>query len=157
MERYPMTAAGYKALQEELEHLRKVERPDVIKKIAEARSHGDLKENAEYHAARERQGFIEGKIQKYEAMLAAAEVIDHTKFSGDTVVFGATVTLLNLNSDKEVTYQLVGEYESDIYANKLSIAAPLARLMLGKSIGDTFVMQISGGREEYEILDVEFV
>ena len=157
MARFPMTVAGYEALKKELDHLRKVERPEIIAKIAEARSHGDLKENAEYHAAREKQGFIEGKIQKYESMMADAEVIKHTQLSGDTVLFGATVTLYEVETEKEIVYQLVGEYESDIKANKLSVAAPIAKALLGKEIGDEVVVRTPSGDKGYEILDVEFI
>jgi len=157
MARFPMTVAGYEALKKELDHLRKVERPEIIGKIAEARSHGDLKENAEYHAAREKQGFIEGKIQKYESMMADAEVIKHTQLSGDTVLFGATVTLYEVETEQEIVYQLVGEYESDIKAHKLSVAAPIAKALLGKEIGDEVVVRTPSGNKGYEILDVAFI
>ncbi|MCK5807982.1 transcription elongation factor GreA [bacterium] len=157
MTSFPITVAGYMALQKELGHLRKIERPEIIEKIAEARSHGDLKENAEYHAAREKQGFIEGKIQKYEGMMADAEVIKHTQLSGDVVLFGATVTLYEMDTEEEVTYQLVGEYESDLKANKLSITAPIAQALLGKEIGDEVIVRTPSGERGYEILDVEFI
>ena len=157
MTSFPMTIAGYQALQKELGHLRKIERPEIIEKIAEARSHGDLKENAEYHAAREKQGFIEGKIQKYEGMMADAEVIKHTQLSGDTVFFGATVTLYEMDTEEEVVYQLVGEYESDLKANKLSITAPIAQALLGKEIGDEVIVHTPSGKRGYEILDVVFI
>ena len=157
MVRYPITVAGHKAIKEDLEHLRKVARPDIIAKIAEARAHGDLKENAEYHAARESQGFIEGKIQKYENMLADAEVINHLELNGETIFFGATVTLYEVDTEEEVVYQLVGEFESDINLNKLSIKSPIAKALLGKEVGDEVVVHAPSGDREYEILDVEFI
>ena len=157
MARYPMTVAGYAAIKKELDQLRKIERPDIIKKIAEAREHGDLKENAEYHAARERQGFIEGKIQKLEGMMADSEVINHLMLSGDRVFFGATVTLFEIETEEEIVYQLVGEYESDIHKNKLSIAAPIAKALLGQEVGDEVVVSTPSGKKEYEILEVEYI
>ncbi len=151
-----MTAAGHQRLNEELRHLKQVERPAVIKAIAEAREHGDLSENAEYHAARERQSFIEGRVQELEDKISRAEVIDVTKLSGDAVKFGATVTLVDEDTDEETTYQLVGQDESDIKNGLLSIQSPLARAMIGKSVGDSFEATTPNGSKSYEILTIAF-
>lgn len=156
MEKVPMTAAGYDRLQEELRHLKVVERPAVIKAIAEAREHGDLSENAEYHAARERQSFIEGRVGELEDKISRAEVIDPTKLSGDTVKFGATVTLADEDTDQEMTYQIVGSEESDIKAGFLSITSPLARALIGKSVGDSVEVPTPGGSKMYEIVTLAF-
>ncbi|WP_448188577.1 transcription elongation factor GreA [Azospirillum sp. sgz301742] len=156
MEKVPMTAAGYDRLQEELKHLKVVERPAVIKAIAEAREHGDLSENAEYHAARERQSFIEGRVGELEDKISRAEVIDPTKLSGDTVKFGATVTLADEDTDQEMTYQIVGSEESDIKAGFLSITSPLARALIGKSVGDSVEVPTPGGSKLYEIITLAF-
>lgn len=156
MEKVPMTAAGYNRLQEELKHLKTVERPAVIKAIAEAREHGDLSENAEYHAARERQSFIEGRVSELEDKISRAEVIDPTKLSGKTVKFGATVTLADEDTDEESTYQIVGQDESDVKNRMLSITSPLARALIGKAVGDSVEVSTPGGSKMYEVVAVEF-
>jgi transcription elongation factor GreA len=157
MEKVPMTAAGYNRLQEELKHLKSVARPEVIKAIAEAREHGDLSENAEYHAARERQSFIEGRVMELEDRISRAEIIDTSKLSGDTVKFGATVTLADEDTEEEITYQIVGQDESDIKEGRLSITAPLARSLIGKAEGDQVEVTTPGGSKSYEIVTVQFV
>ncbi|HZH28226.1 MAG TPA: transcription elongation factor GreA [Azospirillaceae bacterium] len=156
MEKIPMTAAGFARLQEELKHLKSVERPAVIRAIAEAREHGDLSENAEYTAARERQSFIEGRVLELEDKVSRAEVIDPSKLSGDTIKFGATVTLADEDTDEEVTYQIVGQDESDIKAGLLSITAPLARALIGKAVGDNVEVTTPAGSKSYEITAVAF-
>ncbi|MEN8170908.1 MAG: transcription elongation factor GreA [Pseudomonadota bacterium] len=157
MEKTPMTARGAKALQDELTELKTEARPAVIKAIAEAREHGDLKENAEYHAAREQQGFIEGRIQDIEGKLSTAQVIDpSTLNTGGKIVFGATVDLLDVESDSEVTYQLVGEDESDIKLGRISITSPIARALIGKFVDDVAEVQAPGGIREYEVLEVRY-
>ena len=157
MEKTPMTARGAKALEDELTELKTVERPTVIKAIAEAREHGDLKENAEYHAAREQQGFIEGRIQDIEGKLGTAQIIDPTMLNaGGKIVFGATVDLLDVEKDSEVTYQLVGEDESDIKQGRISITSPIARALIGKRVDDVAEVQAPGGLREYEILDIRY-
>ena len=156
MEKVPMTAAGFNRLQEELKHLKITERPAVIKAIAEAREHGDLSENAEYHAARERQSFIEGRVLELEDKISRAEVIDPAKLSGNTVKFGATVTLADQDTDEETTYQIVGQDESDIKNRLLTIQAPLARALINKSVGDSVEVSTPGGSKLYEIVSVEF-
>ena len=156
MNKAPMTAAGYNRLIEELRHLKTVERPTVIKAIAEAREHGDLSENAEYHAARERQSFIEGRVIELEDWIARAEVIDTSKLSGDTVKFGATVTLADEESDEQSTYQIVGATESDVAGGRLSITAPLARTLIGKAVGDVVEVTTPNGSRSYEIVEVAF-
>lgn len=156
MNKVPMTVAGEARLREELEQLKGVERPKVINAIAEAREHGDLKENAEYHAAREQQGFIEGRIQEIEGKLSTAQVIDVTKLpKTGKVIFGVTVELINLDSDEEVTYRIVGEDEADIKAGRLSITSPIARALIGKEEGDVVVVRTPGGDVEYEVVSVE--
>tara|TARA_B100000378_G_C17925344_1_gene371255 strand:+ start:110 stop:571 length:462 start_codon:yes stop_codon:yes gene_type:complete len=151
-----MTVHGEQALRQELEQLKGVERPRVISDIAEAREHGDLKENAEYHAAREQQGFIEGRIQEIEGKLSAAQVIDVTKMpKTGKVIFGVTVELLNLETDDEVRYRIVGEDEADIKAGKISVTSPIARALIGKSEGDVVNVRTPGGDVEYEISGVE--
>lgn len=156
MQKFPMTAKGHTALEAELQHLKNVERKEVIVAIAEARAHGDLSENAEYHAAREKQGFIEGRIKDIEAKLGAAEVIDPLKMSGDIVRFSATVTIVDEDSDEETTYQLVGTDESNIKEFKLSFQAPLSKALIGKSEGDSVSVQTPGGKKTYEILSVDY-
>ncbi len=152
-----MTAPGLQALQEELKHLKNVERHAVIKAISEAREHGDLSENAEYHAARERQGFIEGRIKELENKVARAEVIDVSKLSGKDIKFGATVTLVDDETNEKMTYQIVGVDEADIKKGLLSIIAPLARALIGKSLGDTCDITTPGkGHKSYEIVDVVY-
>jgi transcription elongation factor GreA len=156
MDKVPMTEAGFQRLQDELKHLKGSERPAVIRAIAEARDHGDLSENAEYHAARERQSFIEGQIGEIEDRISRAEVINPARLTGGSVKFGATVTLVDEDTDEEATYQLVGEFEADINAGLLSITAPLARALIGKQVGDNIEVTTPGGSKAYEILKVEF-
>lgn len=156
MEKVPMTRAGHAALDQELRALKSVERPAVIKAIAEAREHGDLSENAEYHAARERQSFVEGRIKEIEALLSRAEVIDPAKLSG-AIKFGATVTLVDEDSDEEKTYQIVGEAEADIEAGLLNIRSPLARALIGKDEGDSVEVRTPGGEKSYEVLSIRYV
>ena len=154
---YPMTPRGYDNLKEELKQLTTKDRPAVISAISSAREHGDLKENAEYHAAKEQQGFIEGRIQELNEKLALANVIDITKLSGDKVVFGAKVSFVDVNTEEESSYQIVGADESDLSQQKISISSPIARALIGKSIGDTLTIPIPKGKIEIEITDVEFV
>ncbi|MCY1127708.1 transcription elongation factor GreA [Frigidibacter sp. RF13] len=156
MEKIPMTRAGYGALDDELKVLKSVERPAVIRAIAEAREHGDLSENAEYHAARERQSFVEGRIKELEALLSLAEVIDPSKLSG-SIKFGATVTVVDEDSDEEKTYQIVGEAEADIERGLLNIRSPLARSLIGKDVGDTAEVRTPGGEKSYEILSIRYI
>ena len=157
MDKTPMTARGAEALREELTKLKSEDRPAVIKAIAEAREHGDLKENAEYHAAREQQGFIEGRIQEIEGKLGNAQIIDPTTINaGGKVVFSATVDLLDVASNEEVTYQIVGEDESDIKLGRISVTSPIARALIGKQVDDVAEVQAPGGIREYEILDVRY-
>ena len=151
-----MTRAGHAALDDELKNLKSVERPAVIKAIAEAREHGDLSENAEYHAARERQSFVEGRIKELEGILSLAEVIDPTKLSGP-IKFGATVTLVDEDSDEEKTYQIVGETEADIERGLLNIRSPLARALIGKDEGDSVEVRTPGGEKSYEVLSIRYV
>ncbi len=155
MQKFPMTVEGEKALRDELQHLKTVERPQVIQAIAEAREHGDLKENAEYHAAREQQGFIEGRIQDIEGKLSNAQVIDiKTIPHSGKVLFGTTVRIINVDTDAEVEYRIVGEDEADIKANRISISSPIARALIGKEEGDVVTVQIPSGTVEYEIDEV---
>ncbi|HCR96842.1 MULTISPECIES: transcription elongation factor GreA [Halomonas] len=157
MNKVPMTVAGEKSLREELNHLKGEARPRVIASIAEAREHGDLKENAEYHAAREQQGFIEGRIQEIESKLSVAQVIDVTKLPNTgKVIFGVTVALLNLDTDASVTYRIVGEDEADIKSGRISVTSPIARALIGKEEGDVAVVKTPGGDVEYEIESVEY-
>lgn len=156
MQKIPMTAGGYQRLEAELKTLKTVERPSVIRAISEAREHGDLSENAEYHAAKERQGWIESRILELEDKLRRAEVIDVSKLSGDKVMFGATVVLADEDTDEESTYQLVGADEADIKSGLLSITAPLARALVGKAEGDSVEVATPGGAKAYEIVSVAF-
>ncbi len=156
MEKIPMTRAGFTALDEELKTLKSIERPAVIRAIAEAREHGDLSENAEYHAAREKQSFIEGRIKELEAMLSLADVIDPSKLSG-AIKFGATVTIVDEDTDEERTYQIVGEAEADIERGLLNMRSPLARALIGKEEGDSVEVKTPGGQKGYEILKVLYV
>jgi transcription elongation factor GreA len=156
IEKVPMTLSGFENLENELRHLKGTERPAVVKAIAEAREHGDLSENAEYHAARERQSFIEGRVQELEDKISRAEVIDVSKLSGKIVMFGATVTLNDDDNDDEVTYQIVGQDESDIKVGRLSITAPLARALIGKTVKDRVEVSTPKGSKSYEILKVAF-
>lgn len=156
MNKIPMTVAGHKALDEELKRLKSVERPAVIAAISEAREHGDLSENAEYHAAKERQGWIEGRVQELEDKLARAQVIDIAKMSGDQVKFGATVTVLDEDTEEEATYQIVGDDEADVKSGKISISSPIARSLINKEVGDVVEVNAPGGLKSYEILDVRW-
>ncbi|MGP3697861.1 transcription elongation factor GreA [Rhodobacter sp. NSM] len=156
MEKIPMTRAGFTALDDELKTLKTVERPAVIRSIAEAREHGDLSENAEYHAAREKQSFIEGRIKELESILSLAEVIDPARLSG-SIKFGATVTIIDEETEEEKTYQIVGEAEADIEAGLLNIKSPLARALIGKDEGDTVEVKTPGGERGYEVVSVRFV
>jgi transcription elongation factor GreA len=156
MEKIPMTPGGLVTLEEELKLLKSVERPAVIRAIAEAREHGDLSENAEYHAARERQSFIEGRVTELEDIISRAQVIDVSQLSGDTVRFGATVTLADEDNDDESIYQIVGAHEADIRSGLLSVHSPLARALIGKHIGDSVEVSTPGGSKSYEIVNVRF-
>lgn len=151
-----MTRAGHTALDAELKQLKSVERPAVIRSIAEAREHGDLSENAEYHAAREKQSFIEGRIKEIEGLLSLAEVIDPSKLSG-SIKFGATVKLVDEDTDEEKTYQIVGEAEADIEKNLLNIKSPLARALIGKDEGDSVEVRTPGGEKSYEVLSIQYL
>ncbi|MET0064794.1 MAG: transcription elongation factor GreA [Candidatus Thiodiazotropha sp.] len=157
MNKVPLTARGAANLQEELKQLKSVERPKVIKAIAEAREHGDLKENAEYHAAREQQSFIEGRIKDIEGKLSHAQIIDVTQLdAGGKVVFGATVVVLELDNDEEFTYQIVGDDEADIKNGLISVSSPIARALIGKQEGDDVFLNTPGGSREFEILEVRY-
>lgn len=157
MNKVPLTVRGAQNLRDELQRLKTVDRPTVIDAIATARAHGDLKENAEYHAAREQQSFIEGRIQEIEGKLSNAEIIDVTKLDADgRVVFGATVDLADEESGEEITYQIVGEDEADIKARLISVTSPIARALIGKNIGDIAIVIAPGGEKEYEILGVRY-
>ena len=152
-----MTGPGLQRLEEELRTLKSVERPAVIRAIAEARSHGDLSENAEYHAARERQSFIEGRIAELEEIVSAVEVIDPSQLSGDHVKFGAHVKVVDEETDREMTYQIVGVHEADIKLARLSVSSPLAKALIGKKVGDSISVPAPGGDRSYEILSVKFI
>jgi len=156
MTKIPMTATGYNRLQDELKRLKTTDRPAVIRAIAEARENGDLSENAEYHAARERQSFIEGRLAELEDKISRAEVIDVSKLSGRQVKFGATVTLVDEDTDEKAAYQIVGQDESDIKTKRLSITSPLARALIGKQVGETVEVSTPGGSKSYEIVKVQF-
>ena len=157
MERIPMTASGYRALEEEINQLKNVERHAIIKMIAEARGHGDLSENAEYHAAKERQAFIEGRVIVLEDSLGRADVIDVSKLSGSAVKFGATVTLADEDTKEKRKYQIVGDLEADAKNGRISVSSPLARSIIGKSKGDTVEVSTPRGAKSYEILKVEWI
>lgn len=152
MQKFPMTVEGEKALREELERLKKVDRPRIVAAIAEAREHGDLKENAEYHAAREQQGFCEGRIQEIEAKLSNAQVIDVKSIpEGDKVIFGSTVDVVNVETDEQTSYKIVGEDEADVKSNKISVTSPIARALIGKEVGEVVLVRTPGGDRELEI------
>ena len=158
MQRYPMTPEGKQALEQELQQLKSVERPRIIAAIAEAREHGDLKENAEYHAAREQQGFCEGRIQEVEAKLSKAQIIDVTKLpKNGRVIFGATVTVLKCDTEEEITYRIVGDDESDIKSGLLSINSPIARGLIGKEVDDVATITTPAGKVDFEIVQVEYI
>lgn len=156
-DRIPMTPRGLTMLREELKNLKEVERPKNVRDIEEARAHGDLRENAEYHAAKERQAFIEGRSREVEGTIALAEVIDPLKLSGTRIVFGATVNLTDVESEDQVTYAIVGEHEADIKRSRIAINAPLARALIGKEEGDTVTLRTGKGSREYQVVSVSFV
>ena len=156
MEKIPMTAQGFEALETEIKHLKSVERPSVIRSISEARAHGDLSENAEYHSAKERQSFIEGRVLELEDKLSRAQVIDVSKLSGKVVKFGATVTVVDEDTDQKAKYQIVGDLEADFAKGRISISSPLARALIGKTNGDTVEVNTPSGGRSYEITKVEF-
>ncbi len=158
MNKVPMTSLGEKQLRSELDDLKKVQRPRIIEAIAEARAHGDLKENAEYHAAREQQSFIEGRIQDIEAKLSLAQIIDVTTMPNDgKVIFGVTVTIANTDSGEEVTYKIVGEDEADIKCNKISVNSPIARALVGKYVDDEAIVRTPQGEVSYDVVKVEYI
>jgi len=157
MEKVPMTAGGYQTLDEELKRLKTIERPAVIAAISEAREHGDLSENAEYHAAKERQGWIEGRIAEIEDKIARAQIIDVSKLSGKQVKFGATVSVVDEDTEEEARYQIVGEHEADVKEGRISLSSPLSRAMIGKEVGEVVEVYTPGGVKAYEILKVEWV
>jgi transcription elongation factor GreA len=158
MSRQPLTKKGVERLRGELAHLKKVDRPKIIAAIAEARAHGDLKENAEYHAAREQQSFVEGRIQHLEYSISHAQIIDVEKLNpGDKVVFGATVTMADEESGEETTYQVVGDVEADIKRNLIAVSSPISRAIIGREIGDVVTVRAPAGDREYEIVDVEYL
>jgi transcription elongation factor GreA len=156
MAKFPMTPRGQQALKDELKQLREVERPKNVQDIEEARAHGDLRENAEFHAAKEKQAFIEGRSREIESILAQAEVIDPGKLSGSRVVFGATVKLTDTDSGDETTYSIVGDFEADIKQGRIAISAPLARALIGRETGDTVTLKTGKGSREYQIAEVRF-
>ena len=157
MQRIPMTAEGYAALEAELKNLKTVERPSVIQAIAEAREHGDLSENAEYHAAKERQSLIEGRIAELEDKTARADVIDTSRLSGETVKFGATVTVMDEDTEDEATYKIVGDDEADVKTGKVSLSSPIARAMIGKEEGDSVEVAAPSGAKSYEIVEIQWI
>ncbi|HUR42519.1 MAG TPA: transcription elongation factor GreA [Aestuariivirga sp.] len=157
MEKVPMTAEGHAAMLEEIRHLKSVERPRIIKAIEEARSHGDLAENAEYHAAKDQQGWTEARVAELEDKISRADVIDISKLSGETVKFGAKVTLVDEETDDKASYQIVGEFEADVKKGKISISSPIARAIIGKKKGDSVEVTTPGGGKSYEILKVKWL
>ncbi|HEY7765346.1 MAG TPA: transcription elongation factor GreA [Aestuariivirgaceae bacterium] len=156
MDKVPMTATGHQAILDEIKHLKSVERPRIIKLITEARAHGDLSENAEYHAAKDQQGWIEARVAELEDKVSRAEVIDVTKLSGDTVKFGAFVALVDEDSDEESVYQIVGEFEADVKKGKISVTSPIARAIIGKKKGDSVEVMTPGGGKSYEIVRIRY-
>lgn len=152
-----MTAGGHAKLEAELKRRKSVDRPAIVEAISEARAHGDLSENAEYHAAKEKQSFNEGRIKELEAVVSRAQIIDVTSLSGNSVKFGATVKLVDEDTEKEITYQIVGEYEASIDDGQISMTAPIAKALIGKEVGDSVEVQAPGGMKTYEILDVKYV
>lgn len=154
MDKYPLTRQGFEALEAELKNLKGVDRPNIIAAIAEARSHGDLSENAEYSAAKEKQSFIEGRIQELEAVISRAQVIDPSQNKGNIIRFGATVVVVDEDNDNESQYQIVGDYEANLEQNKISLSSPLAKALIGKEVGDTAEYVAPGGRKSFEVLDV---
>jgi transcription elongation factor GreA len=155
VERIPMSQNGYAKMKQELERLEKIERPDVVKAIETARAHGDLKENAEYHAAKERQSLTEGRIMELKDKLGRAEVIDCTKVSTKRAVFGTVITLMDMSTDEKITYQLLGPEEADVKSGSISVLAPLGRSMLGKAVGDEIIAKTPGGVREFEVIDIQ--
>ncbi len=156
IDKIPMTIGGFETLQAELKHLKSVERPIIIEAIAEAREHGDLKENAEYHAAREKQSFIEGRIAELEAKLSRVDTFDPATMSGDTIKFGATVKVIDDDTEEESTYQIVGQDETNFDQGKLSLSAPISRALIGKSVGDVVEVTTPKGKKTYEVLNIEY-
>ena len=156
MDKVPLTLKGFETINEELRHLKSTERPSIIRAIAEAREHGDLSENAEYHAAREKQSFIEGRIKELEGIISLAEVIDPKKLSG-TIKFSATVSIIDEETEEEKVYQIVGEPEASIENNKLNVKSPLARALIGKEVGDSVEVKSPGGTKNYEITDIQYI
>ena len=156
MEKVPTTAEGLRSLEDELKNLKSVERPAIIKAIAAAREHGDLSENAEYTSAREKQGFIEGRVIEVEDIISRAEVIDYSKLTGKIVKFGATVQLAEEDTEEKVRYQIVGPYEADLTKRRISVTSPIGRALIGKTVGDTFEVQTPRGARSYEVVTVEF-
>lgn len=156
MDKVPMTANGHQAILDEIKHLKSVERPRIIKLITEARAHGDLSENAEYHAAKDQQGWIEARVAELEDKVSRAEVIDVSKLSGDTVKFGAFVTLVDEDSEEESVYQIVGEFEADVKKGKISVTSPIARAIIGKKKGDSVEVMTPGGGKSYEIVKIRY-
>ena len=157
MEKFPLTRKGFLRLEQELKNLKAVERPNIIAAIAEARSHGDLSENAEYSAAKEKQSFIEGRIQELEAVVSRAQVIDPAEVKGDVIRFGATVAVVDVDTDKENSYQIVGDYEADINENRISLSSPLAKALIGKEVGDEVEYVAPGGKKTFEILEISYI
>ncbi len=157
MEKFPLTKQGFAELEQELKHLKGVDRPNIIAAIAEARSHGDLSENAEYSAAKEKQSFIEGRIQDLEAVLSRAQVIDPKQSSCDVIRFGATVLVADEDTDDEKKYQIVGDYEADINRNKISLSSPLAKALIGKEVGDVAEYMAPGGKKSFEIIEIQYI
>ncbi|MEM6666055.1 MAG: transcription elongation factor GreA [Pseudomonadota bacterium] len=157
VEKIPMTAEGHEALQVELKRLKSVERPRIIQAISEARAHGDLSENAEYHAAKESQSLNEARIAELEEKIGRSEIIDVTKLTGDTIKFGATVALVDEDTDEEKSYKIVGDMEADVKTGKISISSPIARALIGKSVGDSVEVAAPGGARSYEVLDIKFI
>ncbi len=157
MEKFPLTKEGFAALEKELKQLKTTDRPNIIEAIAEARSHGDLSENAEYAAAKEKQSFIEGRIKELEAVISRAQVIDTSTIKGNTVRFGAKVVVVDEDSQKESTFQIVGDYEADIEKNKISLSSPLAKALIGKEVGDVAEYVAPAGKKSFEILEVAYL
>ena len=156
MEKVPLTPRGFATLEEELKHRQQVERPRIIDAIAEARAHGDLSENAEYHAAKENQSLNEGRILELESIISRADVIDVAKLTGDKIKFGATVKLVDEDTEQEKTYQIVGDPEADVKSGRVSISSPVARALIGKSVGDSVAVTTPGGAKSYEVVEVAF-
>ena len=157
MEKFPLTQKGFLRLEQELKTLKGVERPNIIAAIAEARSHGDLSDNAVYSAAKEKQSFIEGRIQELEAVVSRAQVINPAEVKGDVIRFGATVAVVDVDTDIENSYQIVGDYEADINENRISLSSPLAKALIGKEVGDEVVYTAPGGKKTFEVLEVSYI